>query len=85
MNEFQKNILIIVIVVLVLILIFREVQCWYWKINKRIELQEKQIEILEEILQIVKPEQSVELIVADDEKQSEEDFLMSTLANNSSK
>ena len=38
------------IVGIIVFLILREVACWYWKINERIELQQKQIHLLEQLL-----------------------------------
>lgn len=43
-------ILIVIIVLILLFLIFREVSCWYWKINEKINLQRTQNSILEQIL-----------------------------------
>ncbi len=45
-----STIIIIIIVVLVLFFLLRELNCWYWKINKRIELTENQNKLLENIL-----------------------------------
>ena len=43
--------ILITIVVLVLVfLLLREVNCWYWKINKRIELMEVQNDLLRSLL-----------------------------------
>ena len=41
--------LIVVVVVIVLLLIGREISCWYFKINKRIELQIQTNELLEKL------------------------------------
>ena len=38
-----------IIIIIVIIAVLREVNCWYWKINKRIELMEKQNKLLENI------------------------------------
>jgi len=35
-----QSLILIIIVVVILFFLFREVNCWYWKINKRIKLQE---------------------------------------------
>lgn len=50
---YNQDIGILIIVLLVTIALFfalREVNCWYWKINKRIELMEEQNEILKKLL-----------------------------------
>lgn len=61
MNElnpfFEMNIDALGIFLLVTILVFliiRELVMWYWKVNKRIKKQERQIELLEEILREIK-------------------------------
>lgn len=43
------NPIIIIVLGIVLILIVREIVLWYWRINKIVFLQQKQIEILESI------------------------------------
>ena len=47
------NIIVIIGVAVGLFLILREVFAWYYKINTRIELQEKQVELLEKILKSI--------------------------------
>ncbi len=42
--------LLLVIVSILLFLLFREFFCWYWKINKRISMTERQVVLLEKIL-----------------------------------
>lgn len=44
-----KNVLIVLGGTVLLFLIFREFVTWYWKINKRINLHNRQIELLEAI------------------------------------
>jgi hypothetical protein len=44
----------------IVFLILREVNCWYWKINKRIELQEMNNKLLREILAVLKNEPVIE-------------------------
>jgi hypothetical protein len=46
-----EAIVVFIIMVLAIILLIREVICWYFKINKRVELQEK---ILAELVKINK-------------------------------
>ena len=48
-----ESIVVFIIMVLAIILLIREVICWYFKINKRVELQEK---ILAELVKINKVE-----------------------------
>ncbi len=48
----QSLIILIVALSAIVILVFlllREVACWYWKINERINLQSKQLAILEKL------------------------------------
>jgi len=44
---------LILLVVVIVFLLIREVLCWYWKINTRIELQEEQIKLQKEILNLL--------------------------------
>ncbi len=43
------TLIIILIILFLLFLAFREVMCWYWKINKTLENQETIIKLLEKI------------------------------------
>lgn len=58
LNQFSEiglDVLGITLVVTILVfLIIRELIMWYWKINKRLKKQERQIELLEEILREIK-------------------------------
>jgi uncharacterized membrane protein YfbV (UPF0208 family) len=45
---------IYLLVSILVFLIIRELVMWYWKVNKRIKKQERQIELLEEILREIK-------------------------------
>lgn len=49
-----ETLVIGVIISIVFFLIVREVIMWYWKINKRLKKQERQIELLEDILEELK-------------------------------
>lgn len=47
------NVTGLIVALIVSILLFfamREINCWYWKINKKIELQEKTNELLEKLI-----------------------------------
>ncbi len=48
-GEIGKYVICILIIGILLFLLIREFNCWYWKINKRINLQQRQIELLESI------------------------------------
>ena len=48
--EFYMFVAVIVAICVVIFLILRAFFCWYWKINKRVDLLEKQNALLEEIL-----------------------------------
>jgi len=50
-NESIVTFLIGVVITLIIFLICREIACWYWKINKVVELLEKQNELLSEKLE----------------------------------
>src|SRR5574344_1551112 len=56
MENSLLTILIVVVILIVIILIIREVNCWYWKINERVELQKRQNTLLESILAELKNE-----------------------------
>ena len=56
MENSLLTILIVVVILIVIILIIREVNCWYWKINERVELQKRQNTLLESILAELKHE-----------------------------
>jgi hypothetical protein len=44
------GLIVTLIVMILLFLALREVNCWYWKINKKIELQEKTNELLQKLI-----------------------------------
>jgi hypothetical protein len=46
----SSTIVIVLIIAVVLFFVLRELNCWYWKINKRVDLLEKQNSLLEKIL-----------------------------------
>lgn len=39
-----------IIIGLLIFFVLREIMCWYWRIHERVNNQEKQIELLEDIL-----------------------------------
>lgn len=49
-TEFYMLVCLWVAIFIIAFLLLRVFFCWYWKINKRIALLEKQNELLEEIL-----------------------------------
>ena len=49
--------LFIVFTLLIIFLIFREFNCWYWKINEHISLQEEQNQLLNKILKSISNEE----------------------------
>lgn len=55
----------ILIVFLLLFLVFRELNCWYWKINKRIELSEEHNLLLKKILQHISNEKEISSTTGD--------------------
>jgi len=56
MDSVLSTIIITIVILVVVFLILREVNCWYWKINERISLQNEQNSILEKILKELKNE-----------------------------
>jgi len=54
MEELIPIILIVVVVLIVVFLIFREIFCWYWKINDQITLQTENNRLLKNILEQLK-------------------------------
>ena len=55
-SDIVFGMLIFLGIVIVIFLIFREFNCWYWKVNKSIELQEKTVSLLKELVNINKVE-----------------------------
>ena len=53
-TELMTAIAISVLIIIAVMLIFRQINCWYWKINKRVELQQESIEIQKKILELLK-------------------------------
>lgn len=49
-TEFYMFVAMIVAICFVIFLILRVFFCWYWKINRRVDLLENQNALLEEIL-----------------------------------
>ena len=49
-GEIVGGLIMGLIILIDLFLILREVACWYWKINERIELQQRQNALLERLL-----------------------------------
>lgn len=50
----DETIITIVIALAIIVIVFialREINCWYWKINERAELQRKTNALLEKLLQ----------------------------------
>ena len=57
MEILNNQILLILGIAIILFFALREVYCWYWKINKRIELQEETNLLLQKLIdQNQKPE-----------------------------
>ncbi|NOZ45588.1 MAG: hypothetical protein GXO79_02280 [Chlorobi bacterium] len=54
MDSTLSIILITIVIVFVVFLILREVNCWYWKINERVNLQYKEVDGLSQILKELK-------------------------------
>ncbi len=50
MENLLSTILIVIAILIVVLLLLREVNCWYWKINQRISLMEKQNKLLEKLV-----------------------------------
>jgi hypothetical protein len=48
-DDFISGILIALLILAVVFFILREMFCWYWKINRLVDLQEKQNALLEKL------------------------------------
>lgn len=46
--------LISIILFVILFLVFREVNCWYWKVNERLDEQKKTNALLQEFIELMK-------------------------------
>lgn len=57
-NNYLQILIIVIIIGIVLFFIFRELNCWYWKINHRIKLMEEQNRLLNVLVKL-KTEQSL--------------------------
>lgn len=42
--------IIFLVIIIVLFIIFRELNCWYWKINERLELQKETVSLLRQLV-----------------------------------
>jgi len=47
-------IVLIILLILLLFLVLRQLNCWYWRINERVKLQEQQNELLTQMLDQLK-------------------------------
>ncbi|MBL0741458.1 hypothetical protein [Chryseolinea lacunae] len=62
MEDPQRAIVILLIALAVLILLFlalRAIMLWYWKINKIVEIQQKQLNVLADIARSLRPKKEV--------------------------
>lgn len=57
----QENIEIIVILAILFFLI-REVICWYYKINKQVELQTETVKLLKKLVELNTPKAQTEIL-----------------------
>lgn len=58
-SEYFLEILLVFLVIILIKLIIREIRCWYWKINERIDLQNQQTNLLVEIIDYQQEEISI--------------------------
>jgi len=54
--ENTSEFIVFVLIVAALFLLFRELRCWYWKINDRFELQNMEYEAMLEMIRLQKDE-----------------------------
>ncbi|HCC07270.1 MAG TPA: hypothetical protein DEP72_03760 [Clostridiales bacterium] len=54
------NVIIIILVIIGIILLIREIVCWYWKINKHIEIMKEINSNLGELLKVNKQQLELE-------------------------
>jgi hypothetical protein len=67
--EYIGTLIIAFVIAFVIFLLLREVNCWYWKINKKISLLEENNQLLKSILSSVNPTGSNQDINNDVEKE----------------
>ncbi len=53
-KDLIENPILLTFVILVVIFIAREIRCWYWKIEERLELQKEEIATLTELVDLQK-------------------------------
>ena len=58
MESYYSGIITILIIIVVLFFVLREVNCWYWKINERIKLQNEIITLLKQIVYNKQPDEN---------------------------
>jgi len=73
MDNIFTIILIGIVITIVVLLILREVNCWYWKINQRISLMEKQNALLEKLISNNTPLVKNDINIKDDSAQHTKD------------
>lgn len=61
MDDVFIVIIVTLVALIILFLIFREIICWYWKINERVKLQKKQNALLENILRVLQGDEPIEI------------------------
>ena len=61
MDDVIIVIIVTIVSLIILFLIFREIICWYWKINERIKLQKKQNALLANILRVLQGDAPIEI------------------------
>ena len=57
----MPEILIFLVVILVIFFLIREVICWYYKINKRVELQTETVRLLKKLVELNTPQIPTEI------------------------
>lgn len=80
-NDLLENPLWLLLIALGLIILAREIRCWYWRINERIEYQRAEIEKLKQITEFqVEQLNMLEKILKALEKQPEKNDVLDEAA-----
>lgn len=62
MENYFIYLIIVLVIAFIIFLILRELNCWYWKVNKRIVIMEEQNVLLKRILLALDPSTNTKII-----------------------
>jgi len=64
------NLIVTLIVTIVIFLALREVNCWYWKINKKVKLQEETNDLLQKLIDQTQKKEAIALTAIESTEQT---------------